>query len=320
MSGEAPAYYLAPHADDVVLSCAGSVAADVAAGRAVTLLTVFLSGADEAVRRAEDQAAAAALGCAWACLELPDAPERPEIRGRLGLFARYGQAHLGITNEVVSRLRARLDAGAATAGGGVVLRAPLAVGGHIDHRVVHEAARALAFERGADTTLSFYEDQPYSLAPFSLARRLDALELTPAAGVRLPRGTFRAERAAYRDHLRALPAGRAMLPGWRFLALHIAAGAAVRSDLGGQRPGPRPRLRAELRAVDAYGDVRRRAVAAYASQWPLFAESAEALCARIEAYGRALPGADADAGHAAGPDGARAPICERLWYDDGARG
>ena len=61
----------------------GQTVLDVAAGRSVTLITAFLSGADAAQRRREDEAAAAILGCSYKCLELPDSPERPEIRSAL---------------------------------------------------------------------------------------------------------------------------------------------------------------------------------------------------------------------------------------------
>lgn len=319
-------YYLAPHADDVVLSCAGHVRSDVAAGRAVTLVTVFLSGRDADARRAEDERAAAVLGCRYLCLGLFDAPDRPEVRGRLGIFAPFGPPHLGITSEVVARLLWHIAAPAE-------LYAPLAVGGHIDHRIVHEAARAVAYKLGLP--VAYYEDQPYSLAPYALARRLAALEVQLPAG--LP-GTARTEPdrelGACRDFYRQLPMLGSLPPGLRFLGGHLMARAAVRADQGGQRPGLPPRLQPRLREVSAHRPVRTAALAAYASQWPLFAGSPEQLETRLHGYGQSLAGPDpaARVGDAAERNAARAHApageagqsastasYERLWHDLGVR-
>lgn len=302
-----PLYYLSPHADDVVLSCAGSVLADVQAGRQVTILTVFLSGEQAGVRRREDEAAARALGCRYLSLDLFDAPDRPEIRGSLGLFARFGPPHLGITNEVVERLRWHIRPGAA-------LRAPLAVGGHIDHRIVHEAARSLSYDLGLE--LGYYEDLPYSLARYSLGRRLAALE---ADVLSLPR-CERASRAEELQALRAyylglplrgfgLPAAIAWVPGLRLLASRLLARAMLDADEGGQRPGFPPRLSPRVRSVSAEAPERRAALSAYASQWPLFAASPDELLARLVAYGASLAPEPAPAGQ----------THERLWLDHGVR-
>lgn len=288
-------YYLSPHPDDVALSCAGSVLADVAAGASVTLVSVFVSGEAAATRRAEDEEAARALGCKYLSLDLFEAPDRPEIRGSLGLFMPYGPAHLGITSEVVARLRWHISAGAR-------LVAPLAIGGHIDHRIVHEAARALAFDLGL--SLAYFEDLPYSLSGFSLARRLAALETTVPKLPGTERSSLSVEVSAYRDYLRGLPLLRGYPPGLRYLASHVAARAAVRADGQAHRPGPRPDLSVELRTVAASDPARLAALRAYASQWPLFAGSPEALLARLVDYGRALGPAL--------PDG---QTYERRWHD-----
>ena len=273
-------YYLAPHADDVVLSCAGQVRSDVEAGRRVTLITVFLSGRDADTRRAEDERAAQVLGCHYLSLDLFDAADRPEVHGRLGVFGAYGPPHLGITSEVVARLLWHIAAPAE-------LYAPLAVGGHIDHRIVHEAARALGYQQRL--TLRYYEDQPYSLAPYALGRRLAALEAEPLP--MLP-GTGRAspsdELRAARDFYRQLPLLKSVLPGLRFFGGHLLARAALIADGTGQRPGVRPQLQAQLREVSAHRPRRTAALAAYASQWPQFASSPAALEAQLHRYGQSL--------------------------------
>lgn len=298
-------YYLAPHADDVALSCAGHVRSDVAAGRAVTLVTVFLSGRDAEARRAEDERAAAILGCRYLCLSLFDAVDRPEVRGRLDVFAAFGPAHLGMTSEVVARLLWHIAAPAE-------LYAPLAVGGHIDHRIVHEAARAVAYK--LKLALAYYEDQPYCLAPYALGRRLAALETA------LPPGLAGAERAAphrelraYRDLYRRLPLLRSLPPGVRCLGSHLIARAALRADRSGQRPGLPPCLQPQLREVSAHRAQRTAALSAYASQWPLFADSPEQLEARLHRYGHGLCPTDSATPN---PDSSS---YERMWQDHGVR-
>lgn len=302
-----PIFYLAPHADDVALSCAGSVLLDTRAGRPVTLLTVFLSGSRAAQRRAEDEAAARALGCRYLSLDLFDAPDRPEVRGLLGVFSRFGPSHLGITNEVVERLRWHVRPGA-------VLRAPLALGGHIDHRIVHEAARALTYD--LDLEIGYYEDLPYGLARHALGRRLAALG-APESLHALPgceRATRSEELAALRtfqlglplDGWEVLPGVVRWLPGLRRMGAELAARAMLAADEGSQRPGFPPSLEPRLRKVPGREDpARLAAIAAYASQWPMFAASAEALLEKLLGYGESL-----------GPGGS---VCERLWTDSGVR-
>ena len=64
-----------------------------------------------------------------------------------------------------------------------------------------------------------------------------------------------------------------------------------------------------LRAVPAEAPERLQAVAAYASQWPLFAASPEALLQRLIEYGATRSAEPAPPGQA----------WERLWLDQGVR-
>lgn len=304
----APVYYLAPHADDAALSCAGSMALDVLSGRPVTLVTVFLSGQHAERRRQEDEQAATALGCRYLSLELPDAPDRPEVRNALDLFMPYGPPHLGITNEVLSRLLWHIQAKA-------TVIAPLAVGGHIDHRIVHEAARSLAYRLGHQVALAFYEDQPYSLIPFAFSRRLYTMSamLLNAAEQKLDpahaRPPLSVEIAAYRKMLLGWPFMQKGIPIWREIRCQLAARRAVASDFCtlGHRPGFRPWLSPSLRAVGTVAAKRKQALVAYSSQWPLFASSVDVLLAQLEKYGRSTRCADGE-------------LYERLWFDEGVYG
>jgi LmbE family N-acetylglucosaminyl deacetylase len=275
----------------------------VAAGHRVTLLTVFLSGRDAEARRAEDERAAALLGCRHVCLDLFDAVDRPEVRGRLDVFSPFGPPHLGITSEVVARLAWHIQPPA-------VLRAPLAVGGHIDHHIVHEAARAFCYQQRL--ALAYYEDLPYSLAPYALARRLAAMDAVLPTG--LPgtaRAPYRDELQAQREFWRPLPLLKALPPGVRLFGSHLIARAVLAADQPGRRPGSRPRLLPLVREVSAHRATRRAALAAYATQWPQFAASPDELEERLHRYGQGL--LDPPLSGAADT----AASYERLWQEGG---
>ena len=309
--------FLSPHADDIVFSCAGHLASQLAASpdqaaADVFLVTVFLSGPQAETRRREDEKAAQLLGCQYRCLELPDALDRPEVRGSLDLFMPFGPPHLGITNEVLSRLLPWLPRT-------TTLYAPLGVGGHIDHRITHEAARAMAYQVGPTLRLAFYEDLPYALARYSLGRRLAALGVERANSVDntdniddIERSTPPRERSAYADWLLSCPHMRRRMPGLRTLMAQVAAHAAVRADGDPKRhrPGFPPRLRASRLDVTTQLPRRAELLAAYASQWPLFAASPEAMAAQLAQYGQRLRP----------PDAAPNACFERIWFDDGVYG
>ena len=76
------------------------------------------------------------------------------------------------------------------------------------------------------------------------------------------------------------------------------------ADGQAHRPGPRPDLAVVLRAVSASDPRRLAALSAYASQWPLFADSPEALLARLVDYGRGLD-----------PALPKDQTAERIWHD-----
>ncbi len=171
------ALFLSPHLDDAVLSCAGRIQRHVARGDRVVLLTAFSHAdprdlADWAARRREDETAAARVGATTRWLGLPDAPFRdplyasftaPALTGPLAAADAWWRARL------VTRLRHELEALAPAR-----LYVPLGVGEHVDHRLVHEAAAALAF-----TPREYYEDQPYALVSEAVQHRLAALDLVP---------------------------------------------------------------------------------------------------------------------------------------------
>lgn len=177
------ALFLSPHLDDAVLSCAGRIQRHVARGERVVLLTVF-SHADPddaagwAARRREDALAASLLGAEARWLGMVDAPFRDPAYAGFDFDVLSGPHAPGDAvwrERVAERLREEVEALRPT-----VVYAPLGVGDHVDHRLVHEATAAL------HPAPRFYEDHPYALVRHAVRRRLDALGFSLAEGDRTP--------------------------------------------------------------------------------------------------------------------------------------
>jgi LmbE family N-acetylglucosaminyl deacetylase len=231
--------FVAPHLDDVALSCPVHV---LRAGEAL-IATVFTEP-QHAHRRQEDREAAAVLGADVEHLAFHDAPFRDRAYGDFAGIV-FGQApeYDGTRDRVARALRSLLPAD--------VVVAPLAVGNHVDHRLVRDAAlQAVPAER-----LRFYEDRPYSFLREQLDQVLGRLIPPPSD-----------------DHWKA-----------------YFGAPYVRAYLGGVDPGhvrlswhrvarfPQPLEEAStLTPTAAESDTAVRAVRCYRSQVPdLFADSAE---------------------------------------------
>jgi len=191
--------YLSPHLDDAVLSCGGAIHRHATAGDPVLVIT-FLTGEAAAhsvagalppfallqhhywgdppypmaLRRAEDVAALTLLKADWYHVGYLDAVYRADASGRwlyTDLETLIGPVQPGdplasaqadLITQVLGFTRHATD---------VVIYAPLAVGWHVDHQIVHAMARQLV-SRGC--RVAFYEDYPY-------ADRLGATEATLVA-------------------------------------------------------------------------------------------------------------------------------------------
>jgi LmbE family N-acetylglucosaminyl deacetylase len=173
------AIYLSPHADDAAFSCGAQIHARTARGERVLVVTVFsgaappterlssfaahlhehwrLGGADvAAARRAEDERAMRELGAALAHVDLPDAIYRADASGR-PLYPAFA-ALFGPQRAADSEVLAAIERAVGDLPESPFVAAPLAVGAHVDHRLVHDAARrAVAAE-----ALWLYEDYPYA--------------------------------------------------------------------------------------------------------------------------------------------------------------
>lgn len=168
------ALFLSPHLDDVALSCPLRVRNTARGGARVLVATFFSAGPDAATRRAEDSNAMARLGVDHCWLDLPDAPARSAIyRSFCGIVFGRDPSDEGVASLLRERLRALIEAVGPTS-----VHAPLAVGGHIDHRLLFEAVRDEL------PHALFYEDRPYALVRHAVHLRL--LELEAADGARHP--------------------------------------------------------------------------------------------------------------------------------------
>ena len=194
--------FLSPHYDDIALSCGGTVALLARAGLAPEISVVFGDEPDQTVplspfaeqmhegwgltageviagRRREEAAAAAVLGATSSSLPFLDAI----------YLGRHYQSSEQLFGEPAPA-EANLPAWIASAmvlddppDPHVRVYAPLAVGGHVDHR--HGFAVGVDLAR-AGWDVWFYEDLPYALR----AGALDALLATLPPNVLAPAATI----------------------------------------------------------------------------------------------------------------------------------
>ncbi len=183
--------YLSPHLDDVVLSCGGRVYQEGLAGRSVLVVTLMAGdppapamrspfvaalhsrwGLENtpkpvAVRRAEDLEALSLLGAEAQHAPWLDCIYRQHPSTGEWLYhsedALWGPAH-PVEGELVAQMARYLaDLPLAPAGRVYV---PLAVGGHVDHRLVRQAAEVWDVSR---ERLVYYADYPYAEQPDALS-------------------------------------------------------------------------------------------------------------------------------------------------------
>ncbi|MBP1641632.1 MAG: hypothetical protein H6Q03_301 [Acidobacteria bacterium] len=197
---------LSPHLDDAVLSCGGRIAETTARGGDVLVVTVFTAdepavppsrlaadlrrwwrlpaGEVMAARRREDAEALARLGAGLLHLGLPEAPYRLAASGR----PFYDQlAHLFGEPEPEDRdaLAGALGAHLAQLPRAELLLAPLAVGGHVDHRLLRAAVEA------QDGPAAYYEEFPYAEWKWlALRRALGSRRAWSAETLPLSKETF----------------------------------------------------------------------------------------------------------------------------------
>ena len=172
-----PWIYLSPHFDDAVLSCGGLIWEQARSRQAVEIWTVCAgeippgplspfarelhdrwgAGADAvAARQAENEAACQAVCASERYFSVPDCiyrrlPEsgQPAVTCNDDLWQPYPPGEHPLVEQIAAWIAAALPADAR-------LVSPLAVGGHMDHRLVRDAARRLG------RPLWYYADYPYA--------------------------------------------------------------------------------------------------------------------------------------------------------------
>ena len=180
--------YLSPHLDDVVFSCGGRIWQQGQASESVVVVTVFAGAPDptasfspyarelherwghpvEAVkeRQREDRQALALLGAEAVHWDYRDCIYRRTPRGDYAYAseaALWGEMHpseAALAQRLTGRIR---DLPLRPEG---ALYVPLAVGGHVDHRIVRRAAEMCGRE------LIYYEDFPYAEDPEDVSAAL----------------------------------------------------------------------------------------------------------------------------------------------------
>lgn len=193
--------YLSPHLDDAVLSCGGTIGHLVAQGESVHVITLITADVPPGsplsplaqrlhrdwgshpqpfgLRRAEDLAALTLLGARATHLDYPDAIYRTGADGHW-MYADGGQLFGQVrpddplAGEGAGQLAATLAVlleSTMPEGPVAQIYAPLAVGRHVDHQIVHAAARVL-LSRGYP--VAFYEDYPYAAKAGATGAALEA--------------------------------------------------------------------------------------------------------------------------------------------------
>jgi LmbE family N-acetylglucosaminyl deacetylase len=173
--------YLSPHPDDVAISCGGLVWEQAHSGDRVSIWTIcagdppagllspFAQGLERrwqtgheasSLRRAEDAASCNVLGASWRHFPFPDCIYRSSPVDGTALYASeealFGPLHPS-EQPLVAELCRLLEEALPT---GAQVVCPLAVGGHVDHRLTRSVAEAVA--RRLRRPLWYFADYPYA--------------------------------------------------------------------------------------------------------------------------------------------------------------
>jgi hypothetical protein len=185
--GRYDSLYLSPREGDALLSCAARLYADHGKGLSALVVSIFEGPAFRSGRTPLPPLPAAEV----LSLGLPPAGRR---HPRHATFASSRFATLEDDAVVRDKLARTLDDLKNRVRPRHVF-APLGAGGHVDHRIVGEAATTV-FGAEAGRNVFLYEDRPEALVPGEVRLRLSLL------GARLPAGASdAAERSTFLRHL-----------------------------------------------------------------------------------------------------------------------
>ena len=283
--------YFSPHLDDVVLSCAGRIARQTAAGEHVLVVTVFAGSRadaapaaharsqlwapfqDVAARRCEDRRALQTLAADYRWLDFPDALQRhrryasvTRITGPLRRREAALQIQVAASIAKVSRQYPAAR-----------LYFPLGIGNHVDHQLVAAVGldRQQVDSPRRRGTL-FYEDTPYVCIPHLLSHRFEQVGIAALAEPRRP--ILTCAREAHAALLAAPQLGRQLRAGGALAGILLFTYLVTR--FAGARVGARRRQWISMRPapieVDAVFETKIAAIDHYRSQVKaLFGNQAE---------------------------------------------
>jgi LmbE family N-acetylglucosaminyl deacetylase len=213
--------YLSPHAEDVPLACPARLAADAAAGRRALLLVAFGAAPEGEAAAVLSRMGAEVFTAALA----PAAVRDPAFRSYRALAGSSRPEDAGVVDALATLLASMLRRLKPRD-----LYLPLAVGGHVDHRLAHEAALQVV-TAGAGRDVFLYEERPEAFVRGAVRIRLAQL-----GAVLPPAGEGAADAAGLLRYL---------------LGFHVAP--ALRGDLAGLRE----RLRGAQLAARQWREARR---------------------------------------------------------------
>lgn len=241
-----PLFVLSPHLDDAAYSVGGQLAGQVRAGGEAVVLNLFAGrpgqdalsplarsfherqGVDDLVshRIGLDQEALGRLGARPVYLPFRDCIYRSGIGGGDAWYYAdpsqvFGQPHpdeAHLAEELADAIALHLPADRQ-----VRVLAPLAVGGHVDHRIVRDAGLLLARQ---GWPVLFYEDVPYVMREGAVGEALAEI-----GGEGWQVDTVFLEPADFEARLEAIAVYRSSLPLETF--------AGIVRDAGGGRPAER---------------------------------------------------------------------------------
>jgi LmbE family N-acetylglucosaminyl deacetylase len=185
--------FVSPHYDDITLSCGGTVARVAQAGLQSEVTVVFgaepdpamplspfaqrlhtrwgLTSGRVATRRSEEVEAAALLGSNVSFLPFPDAIYRDSYyTSGAALFGEPAIEEDDLPDRLAEALGGNDLPDSATQ-----IYCPMAIGGHVDHRLAFSAGVKLS---RVGRSVYFYEDVPYALRPGATEARLSAIKAT----------------------------------------------------------------------------------------------------------------------------------------------
>lgn len=239
--------FLSPHFDDAIGSCGGLMARLIAAGSEVLIINMF-AGAPTfplspaavelhsrwgdpadclALRRREDRAAAAVLGCTVHCEEVPEALYRRDRRGSW-LYPELPELFRPPDPEdraLLPRFLARLSEYVSDL---CSVYAPLGIGNHVDHQFAAEMGQRL---RQAGRRVLFYQDFPYLLDRRLYAGRLRLLARSRSCVVACTEDQLAAKTRAFGQYASQLSS---LFPDGVNLERQMLASAQFAGTAGGQ--------------------------------------------------------------------------------------